>query len=202
MPTANRLTVGILAMVADEERRMISKRTKEALAAAKVRGVKLGGNRGSIISAEAREVSRQSRQAASEARAADLAPVISELQAAGVASLGGLARGLSERGIPIARAGTKWTLVQVSRVLARLAATRLFHAAPRPARRSQIHRPRSWPPVRCHAPGGGRSPVPSTWTRSCRACWKRQRCPARYRTGRCAGSAPDRTARSLRAPSA
>jgi DNA invertase Pin-like site-specific DNA recombinase len=32
MPTANRLTVGIMAMIADEERRMISKRTKEALA--------------------------------------------------------------------------------------------------------------------------------------------------------------------------
>ena len=37
MPNANRLTVGIMAMVADEERRMISKRTK-ALAAAKRRG--------------------------------------------------------------------------------------------------------------------------------------------------------------------
>ena len=31
MPNANRLTVGIMAMVAEEERRMISKRTKEAL---------------------------------------------------------------------------------------------------------------------------------------------------------------------------
>src|SRR5215210_5564200 len=57
MPTANRLTVGIMAMVADEERRFISKCTKGLLAAAKARGVALGGNRGTIISAEAREAS-------------------------------------------------------------------------------------------------------------------------------------------------
>src|SRR4051812_36024424 len=122
MPTANRLTVGIMAMVADEERRMISRRTKEALAATKARGVQLGGNRGAIISAEAREVSRKARQTTSGARATNLAPVIAELQAAGVMSLGGLARGLTERGIPTARGGDKWTPVQVSRVLARLIA--------------------------------------------------------------------------------
>jgi DNA invertase Pin-like site-specific DNA recombinase len=65
-----------MAMVADEERRLISKRTNEALAAAKARGVQLGGNRGSIISAEAREISCKARLAASEGRTVDLAPVI------------------------------------------------------------------------------------------------------------------------------
>ncbi len=137
MPHANRLTVGIMAMVADEERRLISRRTKEALARKrewyasltqeqrtelrrKGKATSLGGYRGAIISDEAREMSRKARQARSEARATDLAPTIAELQAAGVTSLGGLARGLMERGIPTARGGSNWTPVQVSRVLAQL----------------------------------------------------------------------------------
>jgi DNA invertase Pin-like site-specific DNA recombinase len=119
MPAANRLTVGIMAMVADEERRMISARTKAALAAAKKRGVKLGGFRGSKITRKARQAGWAAVSRRADERAADLAPVLDELRAAGVTSLTGIARALSDRGIPTARGKTEWTAVQVSRVLAR-----------------------------------------------------------------------------------
>jgi hypothetical protein len=53
-----------------------------------------------------------------DARAADLAPTIAEIQTAGATSLRAIAAGLNERGIPTARGG-QWSAVQVSRVLNR-----------------------------------------------------------------------------------
>jgi DNA invertase Pin-like site-specific DNA recombinase len=49
MPNANRLTVGVMALVAEDVRKQISANTKAALQAAKARGVKLGGNRGARL---------------------------------------------------------------------------------------------------------------------------------------------------------
>ena len=119
MPNANRLTVGIMAMVAEEERRMISKRTKEALAAAKRRGQKLGGYRGVVPSKKARAMAVEAIKARAEARVADLAPIIKELQAAGKTSLRAIAAGLNEQGIPTARGG-EWSSPQIMRLLERL----------------------------------------------------------------------------------
>jgi DNA invertase Pin-like site-specific DNA recombinase len=120
IPMANRLTVGIMAMVADEERRMISARTKAALAAAKARGKKLGGNRGVMLTETAREAGRAVRASRADARAADLAPVIAELRERGVTTLNGIAQALTERGIPTPRGRSAWSAVQVSRVTARV----------------------------------------------------------------------------------
>lgn len=119
MPNANRLTVGIMAMVAEEERRMISKRTKDALAAAKRRGTKLGGDRGVVPSRKTRALAVEALQARAESKAKDLAPIIKELQAGGATSLRAIAAGLNEAGIPTARGG-EWSSSQVMRVLERL----------------------------------------------------------------------------------
>lgn len=122
MPEANEMVVHIMAVVAQAERKMISARTKAALAAAKARGTKLGGHRGVVPLAEHGAAGRARQSARAVARAADLSPILAELRAAGVTSLGGLARALNDRGIPAAR-GKDWSPMQVSRVLARLGAT-------------------------------------------------------------------------------
>jgi DNA invertase Pin-like site-specific DNA recombinase len=120
MPNANRLTVAIMAMVAEEERRMISQRTKDALAAAKRRGTKLGGDRGVVPSQKTRLLAIETLQQRANSRAADIAPIIAGLQAGGAESLRAIADGLNEAGIPTARGQGKWSAVQVQRTLTRI----------------------------------------------------------------------------------
>jgi DNA invertase Pin-like site-specific DNA recombinase len=105
-----------VAVIAEPEAGMISARTKAALAAAKQRGVKLGGFRGRVPSAKDVRASVAARRAKAETGAADLARVVQELQASGSESLRTNAAGIDERGIPAARGG-KWSAVQAARLL-------------------------------------------------------------------------------------
>ena len=143
MPEANEMTVGIMAVVAEGERKAISKRTTEALAAAKVRlanlteeeradriakgrAVKLGAVRWDHLQAGGADRGRvagiATRQAKASSRAVDLAPIIAELRAEGVTTFAALAEALTARGIPTARGASTWSPMQVSRVLKSAAA--------------------------------------------------------------------------------
>jgi DNA invertase Pin-like site-specific DNA recombinase len=119
-PQANRLTIHILAAVAEHEARMISDRTRAALAAAKARGVRLGGfrNRAGTCTDLAR--ARAARTDKAVRRASDLRTTIQEIQASGTQSLCAIAAGLNLRGITAPRGGD-WAPSQVRRVLSRLA---------------------------------------------------------------------------------
>src|SRR5258706_8866495 len=109
-----------MVAVAELEAGMISARTKAALAMARKRGVKLGGNRGVKPTAKMRALSTKALQARAAARAADVAPTVRALQASGATSLRAIAAGLNEQGIPTARGLGKWSAVQVARVLERM----------------------------------------------------------------------------------
>jgi DNA invertase Pin-like site-specific DNA recombinase len=117
-PQANRLTIHILAAVAEHEAAMISARTKAALGAAKARGVSLGGDRGNIAAQAALGAlaSAKVRGAKAVSRASDLLPVIRDAQDHGATSLREIAAVLNERGIRTARGG-EWSAVQVQRVI-------------------------------------------------------------------------------------
>jgi len=117
-PQANRLTVHILAAVAEHEAKMISARTKGALAAARARGKVLGGDRGNLpaVSRQGAQASAAARAKAAKSRREDLAPIVEDIRANGAASLARIATELNARGIPAARGG-RWSAAQVRRVV-------------------------------------------------------------------------------------
>lgn len=110
-PHANRLTVHILAAVAEDERERIGQRTREALAAAKAKGVRLGNPRW----AETIDGARQAHETKAHRRRHNVQPIIREIRNAGVTSLRGIAQALNARGIPAPRGG-RWHPTTVQRV--------------------------------------------------------------------------------------
>jgi hypothetical protein len=102
MPQANQLTMHVMAAFAEYEREAISTRTKDALAAAKARGVKLGGPH----YAEAARIGAARNREAADQFAANIRPLIRELQANGVTTYRAIAQALSLHWVPTARGGS------------------------------------------------------------------------------------------------
>lgn len=121
MPNANRLTVGIMALVAEDEAERISARTKAALAAAKARGTKLGtpGNLSNRLTGSKRGNER--KVACADQRCREMLPIINAIRADGHTSLRAIAAELNVRSISTARGG-EWSAMQVKRLLDRSSA--------------------------------------------------------------------------------
>lgn len=122
MPEANDLTVGIMALVAQAERKAISRRTKEALAVAKARGVRLGNPNGAEALRRAGKggvALRSVVSANADRHAEDLRAVIDDIRAQGMVSLRSIAGALNERGM-LTRRGGSWQVSNVRNLLMRL----------------------------------------------------------------------------------
>ena len=110
--SADRFTVGILALLAQRERELISERTRLGLASTKRRGVRLGTRNperqvAAMISAN---------KAAKVEFAAKVFPIIQEIKSAGVETLQGICECLNRRGIST-RNGKNWYPATVRNVL-------------------------------------------------------------------------------------
>ncbi len=113
MPQANKVMIQMHSVMAEWERDQISKRTKDALAAAKARGVVLGKTGPANL-----KLNIEERQAAADAFAGKLRGVIEGMKARGL-SQRAMVGELNDLGIKTARSGS-WSLVQLQRVMARL----------------------------------------------------------------------------------
>jgi DNA invertase Pin-like site-specific DNA recombinase len=106
----------IYAALAEKERRLIAERTRLALAAKKAQGVQLG-NRTNL--ADAQRAGQAANRAAADVFAANVLPIVRQMQAAGVTNHRNLAAGLNDRGIRTARGGA-WHHSTVRNLLTRV----------------------------------------------------------------------------------
>jgi len=109
----------LFAALAEKERAMISARTKSALSAAKARGVKLGNPklRHQLKAKSVRKAAAASIKKSADRHAADVVPIIREIQRAGTGTLRKVADALNKRGVQTPR-GKKWYPTTVKNALA------------------------------------------------------------------------------------
>lgn len=119
MPDADDLMLRVYAAISERERELISERTKAALAAAKARGQRLGGDRGFRPAAPPdAAVAARARIAAADTAANQAIHAIEDARAAGASSLHAIAAALNRDGVSTPRGGA-WTATAVRRVLLR-----------------------------------------------------------------------------------
>ena len=106
--------IHLYAALAEKERALISARTKSALAAAKARGQKLGNPN----LATAREAGAIVLRANADRHAANVLPIIAEIQKTGATTLRAIADALNKRGVATPR-GRQWEAMSVKNALAR-----------------------------------------------------------------------------------
>jgi DNA invertase Pin-like site-specific DNA recombinase len=105
----------LYAALAEKERRLISERTKAALAAKKASGGKLGNPRNI---ASAGELGRATQVAAADQFVTALMPVVAAIRDAGASTLDAITSALNDKGIRTAR-GARWHVSTVANLLAR-----------------------------------------------------------------------------------
>jgi DNA invertase Pin-like site-specific DNA recombinase len=121
-PDADPFMLHIYAALAEKEAKVISERTKHALAAAKARGTKLGNPNGAAhLKGLGNGHAVDALKAGAKERAAGLSGIIASIKAEGITSANGIASALNDRHIATPRGG-KWTARSVINVLERLAA--------------------------------------------------------------------------------
>jgi DNA invertase Pin-like site-specific DNA recombinase len=106
----------LFAALAEKERSLISSRTRQALAAAKARGVVLGSPKLHL----ARDSASVAVKAEADRHAANVLPIVKEAQKAGARTLRAVAEALNARGVPTARGG-EWHPMSVKNLLDRSA---------------------------------------------------------------------------------
>ena len=115
LPDVDALTVHLLAAVAQHEAKMISSRTKSALAAAKKRGVKLGNPQLNRVRNRDASFARQCRQKNLKQWNMRIAPIISQLEREGLTNGAAIARELNARGIKTPQ-GCSFDRASISRI--------------------------------------------------------------------------------------